>query len=138
MVGQANAGTPGPPAENIEGYLSFDPGRLSGRGVPRGGAKGVFILRVRGESMIDAHIMDGEYVVAVPEPRTRNGQIVVVLTGEETTLKRFYQVGRAVHLKPANARMAKIIVPASQEVRILGRVVFVFRTLELSEKGRRE
>jgi|SRR5579863_887856 len=134
LIGRVYAGTPGLAEENIERYYSFDPQWLLTKGMPKGGGKGLFVLRVCGESMIDAHILDGDYVVVSPEPRAKNGEIVVALIGEEATLKRFYQRGRTVHLKPANRDMVDIVVRPPQRVQILGRVVFVFRTLERPRK----
>jgi len=92
------------------------------------GAKEVYALEVRGESMIEDHIVEGDYVLVEQTDRVRNGEIVVALVGgDETTLKRFYREGEdRVRLQPANAAMAPIIVPAA-DVRIQGRVLAVHR-----------
>jgi len=88
---------------------------------------GVYALEVRGQSMIDDHIMDGDYVLVEKTQQARNGEIVVALVGgSETTLKRFYLEGSEVRLQPANSEMAPIMVPADQ-VQIQGRVLAVHR-----------
>lgn len=92
------------------------------------GAKETFALEVRGESMIEDHIMDGDYVLVEKTDRARNGEIVVALVdGSETTLKRFYREGEdRVRLQPANSTMNPIVVPAAS-VEIQGRVLAVHR-----------
>jgi repressor LexA len=92
------------------------------------GAKETFALEVRGESMIEDHIMDGDYVLVEKTDRARNGEIVVALVdGCESTLKRFYREGEnRVRLQPANSSMEPIIVPAAQ-VEIQARVLAVHR-----------
>ena len=92
------------------------------------GAENVYALRVCGESMIDDHIMEGDYVLVEKTDRVRNGEIVVALIrGEETTLKRFYsESGKTARLQPANADMEPIKVPLS-ELKIQGRVLAVHR-----------
>lgn len=91
-------------------------------------AKETFALEVRGESMIEDHIMDGDYVLVEKTDRVRNGEIVVALVeGTESTLKRFYREGEdRVRLQPANSSMEPIVVPASH-VEIQGRVLAVHR-----------
>jgi repressor LexA len=91
-------------------------------------AKETFALEVRGESMIEDHIMDGDYVLVEKTDRARNGEIVVALVeGTESTLKRFYREGEdRVRLQPANSSMEPIVVPAS-DVEIQGRVLAVHR-----------
>ena len=92
------------------------------------GAKEVYALEVRGESMIEDHIMDGDYVLVERTDRVRNGEIIVALVGgSESTLKRFYrEPGDKVRLQPANSAMDPIVVPAG-EVEIQGRVLAVHR-----------
>jgi len=91
-------------------------------------SKNVFVLRVKGESMVEDHILDGDYVVVEPTQVANNGEIVVALVGgEEATLKRFYREGGGrIRLQPANAQMAPIHVPAA-DVKIQGRVLGVLR-----------
>jgi repressor LexA len=91
------------------------------------GNRDVFALEVRGDSMRDEHIIDGDYVLVERTRTARNGEIVVALLhGSETTLKRFYPEGAVVRLQPANLEMDPIIVPATQ-VAIQGRVLGVLR-----------
>ncbi len=92
------------------------------------GAKDLYALEVRGESMIEDHIMEGDYVLVENTSEARNGEIVVALVdGSETTLKRFYREGvDQVRLQPANSAMAPIVLPAAS-VRIQGRVLAVHR-----------
>jgi repressor LexA len=87
-----------------------------------------FVLQVRGSSMIDDHIMSGDYVVVEPTQVANPGEIVVALVGnDEATLKRYYrESGGKVRLQPANTEMAPIILSAN-EVKIQGRVVGVLR-----------
>jgi repressor LexA len=87
-----------------------------------------FVLQVKGESMRDDHILDGDFIVVEQTQVANPGEIVVALVGEdEATVKRFYrESGGRIRLQPANAQMAPIVVPGS-DVRIQGRVVGVLR-----------
>lgn len=90
----------------------------------------LFVLRVRGDSMIEDQIADGDYVVVRKQSLARDGQIVVALVeGQDATLKRFYREGKTVRLEPANRSMEPIVKPA-QDVQILGVVVGVIRRYE--------
>ncbi len=103
--------------ENIEDYIE----------VPDvvGGEDGDYILRVRGESMKDAGILEGDFVVVRPAERARDGEIVVALVGDdEATVKRFFREKNQVRLQPENKSMKPI---RTRDVRLLGRVVGVFR-----------
>ena len=91
------------------------------------GNRDVFALEVRGDSMRDEHIINGDYVLVERTKTARNGEIVVALVhGAETTLKRFYPEGNQVRLQPANLEMEPIYVPTAQ-VAIQGRVLGVLR-----------
>jgi len=91
------------------------------------GNRDVFALEVRGDSMRDEHIINGDYVLVELTRTARQGEIVVALVhGAETTLKRFYSEGHIVRLQPANIEMEPIYVPAGQ-VSIQGRVLGVLR-----------
>jgi len=91
------------------------------------GNRDVFALEVRGDSMRDEHIINGDYVLVERTKTARQGEIVVALVrGAETTLKRFYTEGSVVRLQPANLEMEPIYVPAGQ-VAIQGRVLGVLR-----------
>ena len=95
------------------------------------GERDLYALRVRGTSMIDALIDDGDVVVLRPATDARNGDMVAawLKQEQEATLKRFYLEGKNVRLQPANSQMEPIIVPAAN-VEIKGRVVAVIRRLE--------
>ncbi|HEY8865935.1 MAG TPA: transcriptional repressor LexA [Solirubrobacteraceae bacterium] len=118
LVGQVAAGAPVLADENIEEYVE----------VPdvAGGDKGEYLLRVRGESMKDAGILEGDFVVVRPQKTARDAEIVVALVGEEATIKRFFREDDHVRLQPENAAMEPI---RSKEVRVLGRVVGLLRTV---------
>ena len=91
-------------------------------------SKNVFVLEVKGESMVDDHILDGDYILVEQTETANNNDIVVALVrGEEATLKRFFREpnGR-IRLQPANAQMPPIVLPA-KEVKIQGRVIGVLR-----------
>jgi len=91
------------------------------------GNRDVFALEVRGDSMREEHIINGDYVLVERTRTARQGEIVVALVrGSETTLKRFYLEGSTVRLQPANTEMAPILVPASKVI-IQGRVLGVLR-----------
>lgn len=90
-------------------------------------SKDVFALEVRGESMQDEHILDGDYVLVEKTKIAHNGDIVVALVeGTDATLKRLYREGENIRLQPSNARMKPIIVPA-KDVEVQGRVIGVLR-----------
>ena len=118
LVGQVAAGQPILAEENIEEYVD----------VPAlaGGDDGEYVLRVRGDSMIDAGILEGDYVVVRPQDTAADGEIVVALVGEEATVKRFFREPDHIRLQPENDALEPI---RSKEVRILGRVVGVFRAV---------
>lgn len=91
------------------------------------GNRDAFALQVRGESMRDEHILDGDYVLVERTSTAQEGEIVVALVrGAETTLKRYYSEGSVVRLQPSNSEMDPIYVPATQ-VAIQGRVLGVLR-----------
>jgi repressor LexA len=87
-----------------------------------------FVLQVKGDSMMDDHILNGDYIVVEQSQVANNGEIVVALVGEgEATLKRFYrESGGKIRLQPANAQMQPIVLPAA-DVKIQGRVIGVLR-----------
>ncbi|HEU4975186.1 MAG TPA: transcriptional repressor LexA [Baekduia sp.] len=118
VVGQVAAGQPILAEENIEEYVEVPP--------VAGGEQGEYILRIRGESMIDAGILDGDYVVVRKQENATDGDIVVALVGEEATVKRFFREADHVRLQPENATMEPI---RTKEAQILGRVVGLFRSV---------
>jgi len=86
-----------------------------------------FVLRVRGASMVEDGILDGDYLVVERRATAQPGETVVALVDGEATVKRFHPVPGGVELRPANAAMEPIRVEPDQELRILGRVVGVIR-----------
>jgi repressor LexA len=118
LVGQVAAGSPVLAEENIEEYVA----------VPQlaGGEDGEYVLRVRGESMKDAGILPGDYVVVRRQDTAVDGEIVVALVGEEATVKRFFREADHIRLQPENASMEPI---RSRDVQVLGRVVGLFRSV---------
>ena len=116
LVGRVAAGAPVLAEENIEEYVD----------VPEiaGGDAGEYVLRVHGDSMKDAGILEGDYVVVRPQDTASDGEIVVALVGEEATVKRFFKESDHIRLQPENETMEPIRV---REVQILGRVVGVCR-----------
>jgi repressor LexA len=116
LVGQVAAGQPVLAEENIEEYVEV-PGLA-------GGEDGEYLLRVRGDSMKGAGILEGDHVAVRPQNTAKDGQIVVALVGEEATIKRFFKEADHVRLQPENPAMEPI---RSREVRVLGRVVGVMR-----------
>ena len=120
LVGQIAAGGPLLAEENIEDHLAV-PETL----------RGDFLLRVKGESMIDAGILDGDIVVVQRSQDARNGEIVVAIAGDdesadEATVKRFFRENGRVRLQPENDALEPIYAP---HVQVLGRVTGVFRQL---------
>ena len=116
IVGRVIAGTPILATENIEDYIAL-PQSMLGEGEH-------YVLGVRGESMIEAGIMDGDYVVVRKQPTAYNGDIVVAMVEDDATVKRFYRENGHFRLQPENPTMEPIIVP---EVTILGKVVSLYR-----------
>lgn len=118
IVGQVAAGQPILAEENIEEYVEVPP--------VAGGEQGEYVLRIRGESMIDAGILDGDYVVVRRQDDASDGDIIVALVGEEATVKRFFREADHIRLQPENATMEPI---RTKEAQILGRVVGLFRSV---------
>lgn len=116
IVGTVAAGTPILATENIEEYVSL-PQTMLGEGEH-------YILGVRGESMIEAGIMDGDFIVVKSQPRAYNGDIVVAMIEDEATVKRFFREDGHIRLQPENSTMDPIIV---DDVTILGKVVSLYR-----------
>lgn len=118
LVGMVRAGTPVLAVENIEDMVPF----------PRSFVKSenVFLLRVQGDSMVDAGIYDGDFVLVRQQEHADNGDIVVALLGDEATVKSFYREKDAVRLQPRNPRLAPIV---SRDVRVIGKVVGLYRSV---------
>ncbi len=118
LLGAVTAGTPILAVENFDGYVSLP------WSTPRYPESELFALRVRGESMIDAGILDGDIVVVHKESYADNGKIVVALIDDEATVKTFYKESGHYRLQPENRTMRPII---ADEVSILGTVIASFR-----------
>ncbi len=118
IVGKVAAGVPITARENVEGDFPV-PAELARK-------HGTFILRVSGDSMIDAAILDGDLIVVVPQPDARNGEIVVAMLDGDATVKRFFRESGRVRLQPENRTMQPIY---ADDVTILGRVEAVYRKL---------
>jgi repressor LexA len=118
VVGHVAAGQPVLAEENIEDYIQVP--------AEAGGELGEYVLRVRGDSMINAGMLEGDYVVVRPAEDASDGDIVVALVGEEATVKRFYRESDHVRLQPENPTMEPI---RSKEAVVLGRVVGLFRSM---------
>jgi repressor LexA len=116
VVGQVAAGQPVLAEENIDDYQPIPP--------IAGGDKGEFILRVRGDSMKDAGIFEGDHVIVHKQKTAKNGDIVVALVGDEATVKRFFKERDHVRLQPENDAMEPI---RTREAEVLGKVVGVCR-----------
>ncbi len=120
VLGRIRAGAPLLAEENIEGFLTV------AHNIARG--KEAFALKVKGDSMIEDGILDGDYVVIRRQEAGENGDIVCALIGDEATLKRFYRNGDTVTLKPANKDYDPIVL-ARGEFRVLGKMVGLIRKL---------
>lgn len=111
VLGVVTAGQPILAVESVEEYIPVQ---------PRGNSKELFALRVRGESMIKAGILDGDLIIARRTPTAENGEIVVALIDDEATVKRFYKENGGFRLQPENDTMEPIY---TDHLMILGRVV---------------
>jgi len=121
VLGRVAAGQPTLAEENFDSRL--DTNDLFGA------PDGLFALRVRGDSMIDAGIHDGDYVVVRQQDRANAGQIVVALIGEEATVKYYRPKRDHIELEPANERLQPIVVQRDAEFRVLGVVKGVMRVV---------
>lgn len=117
LIGTVAAGQPLLAVENIESYFPIPAEYL-----PRGNA---FMLKVKGDSMINAGIHDGDNVVILETHEAKDGDMIVALIGDSATVKTFYREEGFIRLQPENDTMSPIIV--TQDLRILGRVIGVMR-----------
>jgi repressor LexA len=116
VVGKVTAGEPILAVENIEDTFPIPAEYLNN--------SDVFMLTVRGDSMIEAGILDGDYVIVQKQPTASNGEIVVALIEDEATVKTFYKEEDHIRLQPENSAMEPILV---RDVIILGKVIGVIR-----------
>jgi repressor LexA len=124
VVGTVRAGLPQPAFEDIDGYFAIDSSQLK--------SGGSFFLKVRGDSMINDAIVEGDLALVRPQSTAENGEIVVAMVDGEATLKRFYRKRGQITLVPSNPNYDDIIIRsgAGSEVTIVGKVVGIYRALE--------
>ena len=129
LIGQIAAGQPIPVPGDLEGSDVTESVELGSDLVPNNSGQGLFALRVKGHSMVDALINDGDVVVLKQQQTCENGETVAVWLKDqrETTLKKFYLEGDRVRLQPANMTMDPIFTPA-ENVEVQGRLVTVVRS----------
>lgn len=121
IVGTVRAGNLTLAVEDIEGYVPVEKLQLKG---------GSFFLQVRGNSMIEDGIFEGDLALIRKQETAENGDIVVAMVDGEATLKRFYRETDHIRLQPSNKNMEPIIIPAEQEVAIIGKAVKIVRDLD--------
>lgn len=120
IVGKVTAGQPITAIENVQDFVPLPQSLVHN--------DDVFMLVVEGESMIEAGILDGDYVIVRKQPNAENGDIVVAMTeDDEATVKRFFKEKEFFRLQPENLTMEPIIL---KEVSILGKVIGLFRSLQ--------
>ncbi|GFO63725.1 transcriptional repressor LexA [Geomonas paludis] len=123
IVGTVRAGVLHPAIEDIEGHFTIDRSQLD--------KGGTFFLRVKGDSMIHAHIKEGDLALVRPQPDAHNKDIVVAMVAGEATLKRFYREANRIRLQPENPNYDPIFVHEGDgEVSIVGKVVGIYRQME--------
>ncbi len=122
IVGKVAAGEPILATENIEDYMSIGESFFTKDALQNDN----FILKVQGESMIEAGINDGDYIIVTKQSTARNGQIVVAMIEGEATVKTFYKEDGYIRLQPENSTMDPIIV---KDCQILGKVIGLFRKI---------
>jgi repressor LexA len=123
LVGTVRAGHPETAVEEIQGYISVDPAWLKG--------EGNFLLRVKGDSMVEAGIFDGDLALIQPQATAENGQIVVALVDGEATLKRFFMDTTCIKLVPENKHMLPIVLRAGEvETLIVGKLLKTIRSFD--------
>lgn len=123
LVGRIRAGEPILAVENIEDRIAVDVGLAR--------ADDMFLLRIDGDSMVDAHLLDGDLVLIRPQQTVEQGEIAAVLIGEEATVKYFYRDQGCIRLQPANPGYDPTTFRNnSSELQIIGKVTAVIRSLE--------
>lgn len=118
LVGQVAAGEPILAEQNIDDYFTL-PKQVVGE-------NGSFMLTIKGDSMIEAGINDGDYVVVKQQPTADNGDIVVAMIGDDATVKTFYKEKDSIRLQPQNSSMEPIY---SRDVQVIGKVVALLRAM---------
>jgi repressor LexA len=125
LLGRIAAGAPILAEENREATFHIDPALFGGRRA----ANPVFVLRVRGDSMVNAGIFDGDLIFVEKTEEARSGEIVAAMIDGEATVKRFFREGDRLRLQPENNAMSPIVVTAAEgrSASVMGRVIGVFR-----------
>lgn len=124
VAGTVRAGLPQPAVEDVEGYFSIDSSQMK--------SGGAFFLRVKGDSMIEDAILEGDLALVRPQVTAVNGDIVVAMIEGEATLKRFFRREDHIRLRPANAAYSDIVIreEPGADISIIGKVVGIYRPLE--------
>jgi repressor LexA len=122
VAGTVRAGALSLAVEDIDGYFTLDRAHIPG--------EGAFFLRVKGDSMVNAAILEGDLALVRPQATADNRDIVVAMVDGEATLKRFYRERGRIRLQPENPNMEAIIIRSGEgEVTIVGKVVGIYREL---------
>ncbi len=127
IVGHVRAGQPVLAQEHVEGHVVIDGSWIGGS--PTATNAEHFALKVQGDSMINAGILEGDFVIVRQQPAAQDGDIIVALLGDEATIKRFYKESDHVRLQPEHPTMEPIVVNKQQPLSVLGKVVAVFRQI---------
>ena len=122
IVGQVAAGTPVLAEENIEGSISIDPSYMKR-------SENAFALKVKGDSMVNAGILEGDLVIVSPVQEVKNGETIVAMINGEVTVKNFEKKTNLVQLNPQNEKYQPIFVTDEDEFSVIGKVVGVFRMI---------
>lgn len=123
IIGTVSAGLPQPAVESIEGYCAISTEWVKG--------DGCFLLKVKGDSMIEAHILAGDLALIRPQPTAENGEIVVAMIDGAATLKRFYHEGDHIRLQPENRQMKPILIHENEaETVIVGKLLKTIRSYD--------
>ena len=128
IVGRVRAGAPVLAQEHVEGHLVVDGGWI-GASPSSEASLTHFALKVTGESMLNAGILDGDYVIVRQQQAAEPNDIVVALLGDEATVKRFVKTGDEIRLQPEHPTMEPIVITPETPLAILGKVVAVFRKI---------
>lgn len=129
LLGTAAAGLPIMSDELLEGFVPVPAARIK---------KNTYLIKVKGDSMIEAGINNGDLVIVAPQPGVENGEIALVNIDGEVTIKKFYRYDFEVRLKPANSSMKDIVVTDLAKLRILGKVTGIISAEEARQTIQQE
>lgn len=122
IIGTVTAGEPVLAVENIEGYFPISPEFVHN--------KETFMLKVKGESMKNAGIFSGDFILVEQTPVALDGEIIVALLDDSVTVKRFYKEEKQIRLQPENEKMEPIYVSDDEPFSVVGKVIGLFRTFQ--------